>query len=110
MDHVPLIRYQQRYLGYNQGTNIWLAGNHQMPTDKLDPLLHFAQPKALTRASLVEHSQWFEATAPVLHLQADLRRLALKCNTCPGCTCVLACVVERFLCNSEECVFNRWRQ
>jgi hypothetical protein len=37
-------------------------------TDKLDPLLHFTEPKMLAKAGFVEHCQWLEATAPVLHL------------------------------------------
>src|SRR6266487_689868 len=80
----PLRRGQKRYLGYDQGTITRSAGNHQVPTDQFDSLLHFAEPNMLAEANLLEHSQWLKATAPILYLQADRRRVALKRKTCPG--------------------------
>src|SRR6266567_904081 len=50
MERVPLIRCQQRYLGYDQGTITRSAGNHQVPTDQFDSLLHFAEPNMLAEA------------------------------------------------------------
>src|SRR6266446_1344047 len=110
MEHFPLIRCQQRYLGHHQGTGIWLAGNHKVSTDKLDSLQHFAQPNMLTKDSLLEHRKWLETIAPVLHLKANRRVVALKHKACSGRACVLACVGERLLRNPEERGFNRWRQ
>src|SRR6266704_4933395 len=110
MECVPLIRCQQRYLGFDQGTITWSAGNHQVPTDQFDSLLHFAEPNMLAEASLMEHSQWLKATAPILYLQPDRRRVALKRKTCPGRECMLACVGERFLRNPEKCRLNCWWQ
>src|SRR5439155_26458590 len=79
MECVPLIRCQQRYLGYDQGTITWSAGNHQLPTDHFDSLLHFAEPNMLAEASLMEHSQLLKGTAPVVYLQADRRLVVLHC-------------------------------
>src|SRR6266487_5394552 len=110
MECVPLISCQQRYFGYDQGTITRSAGNHQVPTDQFDSLLHFAESNMLAEARLMEHSQWLEATAPILYLQADRRRVALKCKTRSGRTCVLACIGERFLRNPEKCRLNSWRQ
>src|SRR5436305_8127944 len=109
MEHVPLIRCQ-RYLGYDQGTITRSAGNHQIPTDQFDSLLHFAEPNLFTKARYLEHSQWLEATAPILYLQADRRPVALKRKTRPGRTRVLTCIGERFLRNTDACRFDRWWQ
>src|SRR6266571_309399 len=110
MERVPLIRCQQRYLGYDQGTITRSAGNPQVPTDQFDSLLHFAEPNMLAEARLLEHSQRLEATAPILYLQAYRQRVELKCKTRSGRTCMLACISERFLRNPEKCRLNRWRQ
>src|SRR2546429_1204819 len=88
MERVPLIRCQQRYLGYDQCTVTRSAGNHQVPTDQFDSLLHFAEPNMLTKARLLEHCQWLQATAPILDLQADRRPVALNRKTCPRRACV----------------------
>src|SRR5947209_1331048 len=105
-----LLRWWQGYLSHHQGTHIWLAGNHKVPTNKFDSLLHFAPPNVFIKAGLLEHSTWFKATPPILHLQANLRCLTLKCNTCLGRVCMLTCVSERLSHNSEERRFNPCRQ
>jgi hypothetical protein len=110
MEHAPLIRWQQRHLGYYQGTSAGLAGNRKMPTNQLDPLMHFAEPNVFTKARLVEYCKWLEATATIFHLQVDPRPLALKRHACCGRVCVLTHIGERLLRNPEESRFDRWRQ
>src|SRR5260370_32841512 len=110
MEHFPLIRCQQRYLGHHQGTCTWLAGNHKLPTDKLDSLLHFAEPNILTKASLLEHRKWLETIAPVLHLQEGHLPPALKRKTCLRRTGVLTHISKRLLRNPAEWRFNLRRQ
>src|SRR5437588_1652024 len=94
MGHAPLITWQQRHLGYDQRTSAGLAGNRKMPTNQLDSLMHFAQPKVFSKASLVEYCLWLEARATILHLQVDRRPLALKRQACRGRTRVLAHIGE----------------
>src|SRR5690348_17250705 len=110
MDHAPLITWQQRHLGYDQGTSAGLAGNRKMPTNQLDSLMHFAQPNVFTKARLVEDCQWLEATATILHLQVDLRSLALERQACRRCARVLTHIGERLLGHPEESCFNGGRE
>ena len=61
-----------------------------------------------TKMGLVEHREWLEATAPILHFQADRPFLTLKRQASPCRTCVLTHIGERLLCNPEESRFDGW--
>ena len=108
--YAPLIRWQQRHLCHYQGANTGMAAYRKLPTDKLDSLLHFAEPNVFTKAGLLKHSQGLEATTPVLHLQVDHCLSTLKCKTRQKCACVLVRVGECLLRNPEERRFDHWRQ
>src|SRR6266566_9384211 len=110
MEHTPLITWQQRHLGYYQRTSAGLAGNHKMPTNQLDSLMHFTQPKVFAKTGLVEYCKWLEATSTILHLQVDPRPLALEHQACRGRACVLTHIGERLLRHPEKSRFDRWRQ
>src|SRR5947209_888991 len=81
-----------------------------MPTNQLDSLMHFAESNVFTKAGLLEYRKWLEATAKILHLQANHRSLALKHQACRGRACVLTHVGERLLCHPEEGCLDHRRQ
>ena len=71
----------QRHLGHYQGANTGVTTYRKMPTDKLDSLLHFAEPNVCTRAGFLEHGLRLETTTPDLHLEVDRCPFTLKSKT-----------------------------
>src|SRR5215472_18470006 len=77
------IGWQNGHLGYHQGAEAGMTGNQKMATMQFHSFLHGADPNVFTRAVYLKQSPWFETTAPILHLQANVCILTLQRKTSP---------------------------
>src|ERR1700676_3054627 len=87
-----------------------MSGNRETATKQFHSLLHGADPNMFAWAIDLKQGPWFETTAPILHLQANVRILTLQDKTSLPGVRVLTYIGERFLSNSEQRGLNRSRQ
>src|ERR1700730_3889845 len=74
---------QNGHFGYHQGTEAGMTGNHETAAKQFHSLLHGADPNMFTWTVYLKQGPWFETTAPILHLQANVRILTFQGKTSP---------------------------
>src|ERR1700724_2212991 len=77
------VGWQNGHFGYHQGAEAGMTGNHETAAKQFHSLLHGADPNMFAWTVYLKQGPWFETTTPILHLQANVRILALQGKTSP---------------------------